>query len=68
MENFDAIGRFFDVGITNLKQVNVTKLDCVSRMAQQFNEQEVHLTPIAGKIFVNAILMTAGAFLNEKHE
>ena len=31
-------------------------------MAQQFDDQGVHLTPTAGKMLVEAILMTAEAF------
>jgi hypothetical protein len=32
-------------------------------MAQQLNDQGVHLTRISGKMFVDTILMTAEAFL-----
>ena len=62
MENYDTICEFFDIGINSLKMVNVTKLDCMSRMSQQFDEQGVHLTPPAGKVFVEAMLMMADAF------
>jgi hypothetical protein len=33
-------------------------------MAQQCDSDGVHLTPTAGKMFVEAILMTAEAFFN----
>ena len=62
MENYDKICGFYDVGITSLGLTNITKLDCVSRMAQQFDTDGVHLTPAAGKIFVESILMMAEAF------
>ena len=67
MENFDKISEFYEVGITSLKLTNVTKLDCVSRMAQQFDSDGVHLTATAGKMFVEAILMTAEAFFNAEN-
>ena len=63
-ENFESICGLFDGGITSLGLPNITKLDCVSRMAQQFESDGVHLTPTAGKMFVEAILMTAEAFFN----
>ena len=67
MENFDAICGFFDVGIAGLKLANVTKLDCISKMSQQFDKDGVHLTPAAGRMFIEAILMTAETFYNAEH-
>ena len=62
MNNFDTVCKFFDIGINTLGLNNITKLDCVSRMAQQFDDKGVHLTPTAGKMFIEAILMTAEAY------
>lgn len=67
MENFDKISEFYDIGVSSLKLTNITKLDCVSRMAQQFESDGVHLTATAGKMFVEAILMTAENFFNAEN-
>ena len=61
-DNFEKICDFFDVGINTLGFNNITKLDAVSRMAQQFIDDGVHLTPAAGRMVVDAILLTAEAF------
>ena len=67
MENFDKISEFYDIGVSSLKLTNITKLDCVSKMAQQFESDGVHLTATAGKMFVEAILMTAETFFNAEN-
>jgi hypothetical protein len=41
---------------------NITKIECISAISQQFEHDNVHLTPAAGKAFVDFILGQAEDF------
>jgi hypothetical protein len=43
---------------------NITKIECISTLSQQFEHDNVHLTPAAGKAFVDFILGQAEDFFD----
>jgi hypothetical protein len=51
-------------GILGMKLDNVAKIECISTITQEFDEDQVHLTKAAGKAFLNFIFGQSEAFFN----
>jgi hypothetical protein len=51
-------------GLVSLKLDNVTRIDCISGLTQDFVDDKVHLTATSGKGFITFILSQAEAFFN----
>ena len=63
-EGHDAFCRKLGEGIRTMDRQNVGKIDGPIKMSQTFENDGVHLTVSAGKVFVNALLYNADAFFN----
>jgi hypothetical protein len=63
-ESVHDLRSILEDGINSMKLDNVTKIDCISTITQQFETDEVHLTSSAGKCFLDFILGQAESFFN----
>lgn len=61
-DNLLNIRGLLETGITRLKLDNVTRIDCISVLTQEFIADQVHLTERAGHSFVNFILSQSETF------
>ena len=61
-EDYDGICKFFNDGVKAMSMNNVTRLEPISMMSQQFEEDGVHLTESSGKLFVEMTLEKAETF------
>jgi hypothetical protein len=60
--NLQELRSFIEDGLLEMKLDNVTKIDCISTITQQFAEDQVHLTEASGKSFLDFILGQAETF------
>jgi hypothetical protein len=60
------IANFITSGINHLDSVNVGRIECCPPSTQQFDQDQIHLTPSAGKFFVEGILSQAEKFFSSK--
>ena len=58
-ENHEDICKAIDDGINKMNLANVGKLNGMSRMSQQFEDDEIHYTESAGRVFLDSILTAA---------
>ena len=61
MERYDGFCKIFVTGINAMGLANVSKLDTLTRMSQNFVADGVHLTPESSRTFVNMLLYNAEA-------
>ncbi len=66
MENHNYFSKLLINSINALGLENVSKLDNLSRMSQNFVVDGVHLTPKSGNIFVSMLLYNAKNFFTTK--
>ncbi len=59
MDNHDNFSKLLINSINAMGLENVSKLENLSKMSQNFVADGVHLTPDAGKIFVSMLLYNA---------
>jgi uncharacterized membrane protein YgcG len=63
-ENEDSIRKEFEKSINSQSEINISKIDSVSRASQVFENDGVHLTAVAGRNFLgNLIGMAEESFL-----
>jgi hypothetical protein len=58
-ERYEGICRTFVAGVNALARDNVSKLDAMSRLSQNFTIDEVHLTKDSSYTYVNGLLYSA---------
>ena len=64
IERHDGMCRAYVNGIKAINMENVSKLDNLSRMSQNFMEDGIHLTPESGKTFIDMLLSHSDKFFN----
>ncbi len=62
MERYDGLCRTFVAGINSMNNENISKLDALSRLSQNFEDDQVHLTLESGATYVNCLLYNADSF------
>jgi len=63
-DTFDLVKKSHKDRIHAAGLVNISRVDVISRASQQFEDDQVHLTPDSGKIFVGSILEESDKIFN----
>jgi hypothetical protein len=61
-EKFDTFNDAIGEGIGLLKRDNITRIEGIAQGCQQFENDQVHLTPASGQIFIEGLLTKAEVF------
>jgi hypothetical protein len=61
-DSLQELRSYVEDGLLGMKMDNVTKIDCISTITQQFAEDKVHLTEASGKSFLDFIFGQSETF------
>jgi hypothetical protein len=61
-DSLQELRSYVEDGLLGMKMDNVTKIDCISTITQQFAEDQVHLTEASGKSFLDFIFGQSETF------
>ena len=67
-ERFEQISSLYNAAVEDLALANVRWVECSAIEAQVFDDSKLHLTPEAGRIFVEAALTVSEMFFEEHDE